>query len=144
MLKLHTKKLSDGYTVCDQEGYEIEWFSNKQFAVDFIEELKTRPAVLKLYIDNTDWTPKEYVVDNSAKLIPIKKDTSNKEVKTVIESNPRTKPINTKKSETVRLYIALAKANNESEETVLFKAIAELGMSKSLAKAYIKGNWDKV
>lgn len=137
MFKLHTKKLSDGYAVCDQEGYEIDTFSKKQHAIDFIEELKTRPAVLKLYIDNTDWSPKEYVVDNSdkPKLIP---------VKSVIESNPRTKPINTKKSETVRLYIALAKANNESEETVLFKAMTELGMSKSLAKAYIKGNWNKV
>ena len=48
-----------------------------------------------------------------------------------------------RKSDKVRARIALAKQQKETKEVVIAWAIAELGMKKALAKAYVEGNWNK-
>ena len=48
------------------------------------------------------------------------------------------------KSELVRIMIAKAKLMNISVDDVIKQVISELGMSKSLAKTYVIGNWNKV
>lgn len=44
----------------------------------------------------------------------------------------------------VRAYIKVAKENGFSKDSVVLQAMAELGMGKPLATAYVKNNWDKM
>lgn len=47
------------------------------------------------------------------------------------------------KADQIRAKIAVAKANGIDQETVIQFAIMVLGMSKSLAKTYVKNNWNR-
>ena len=49
-----------------------------------------------------------------------------------------------KKSQRVRARIAQAKLANEAQDIVIAWTVAELGMTKQLARAYVLGNWNKV
>ena len=74
-------------------------------------------------------------------------ETKTIETKTIETKTVNTKPNNTTgkpKSELVRIMIAKAKLMNTPVEAVIQQVIVELGMSKSLAKTYVIGNWNKV
>ena len=49
-----------------------------------------------------------------------------------------------RKSDIVRQRIATAKSLDETQEVIIAWTVAELGMTKQLARAYVLGNWDKV
>lgn len=48
------------------------------------------------------------------------------------------------KAEQVRKLIMLAKSSNIDMQAIVTQAIAELDMSRSLASAYVRDNWDRV
>lgn len=74
---------------------------------------------------------------------------SNKKVEVPI-AKPKTayveRPANngSNKATAIRLRIALAKARGEMKHDVVLYGVQALGMTKALASAYVKNNWDKV
>ena len=48
------------------------------------------------------------------------------------------------KADRVRSLIAFAKASGQDQDSVVRRAVEILGMSKALAKTYVKNNWDMV
>ena len=49
-----------------------------------------------------------------------------------------------KKSERVRIRIAIAKQNNETQEDVIKWTMDDIGFARGLAKVYVQNNWHKV
>ena len=49
-----------------------------------------------------------------------------------------------KKSERVRIRIAIAKQNNETQEDVIKWTMDDIGFARGLAKVYVQNNWNKV
>ena len=49
-----------------------------------------------------------------------------------------------KKSERVRIRIAIAKQNNETQEDVIKWTMDNIGFARGLAKVYVTNNWNKV
>ena len=49
-----------------------------------------------------------------------------------------------KKSERVRIRIAIAKQRNETQEDVIKWTMADIGFARGLAKVYVQNNWHKV
>ena len=49
-----------------------------------------------------------------------------------------------KKSERVRIRIAIAKQRNETQEDVIKWTMDDIGFARGLAKVYVQNNWNKV
>ena len=123
-------------------GFEIERFSNPVLAREFITEFKTNAELRGHYARNTEWVSNE-VFEMSAGSEPTVTVDEVKTVAAVKDPKPAS-TTGTSKSSQVRARIVAAKSNDETQDVVIEWVITELGMSKALAKTYVKGNWDRV
>jgi hypothetical protein len=136
------KTTDNVYSVLDKSnGFELERFSNPVLARDFVAEFKTNAELRGHYARNTEWTSNEdfsmsepETIETTAEIETVKAVKAPKPVPTT----------GTSKSSQVRARIVTAKAVDETQDIVIAWVITELGMTKALAKTYVKGNWDKV
>ncbi len=129
---------NDNFAVQDEMGYTVETFSVKQLAKDFIADLNAC-ELHSHYIANTRWTDATDIMSPVVtQPIEVVEEPKVETKKLVADAN------GTRKSDRVRARIALAKTANETQDVVIAWVITELGMSKPLAKTYVKGNWNKV
>ena len=115
--ELHAVACNADNTVYDEEAFDVAEIVNVEDAV--IEQVVETTEV----VVNVEDAVIEQVVETTEVVVNVKA--------------PR-------KSDIVRQRIATAKSLDETQEVIIAWTVAELGMTKQLARAYVLGNWDKV
>jgi hypothetical protein len=129
---------NDNFAVQDEMGCTLQEFSVKQMARDFIADLNAC-ELHSHYVATTRWTDAtDIITPKDPQVVDAVEEPVVETKKLVADAN------GLRKSDRVRARIALAKTASETQDVVIAWVIAELGMSKQLAKTYVKGNWNKV
>ncbi len=154
MTNYTVNKQDELYNVVDEMEFVINTFETAKDAKAFIKDLEAMDNRLQ-HIEADDEVEavedEEVVVETAVEVEAVIETAVEEvvvdavvaeEVEAVIETDV-VEVKGEKKSDKVRARIAIAKQKKEGKEVVVAWAIAELGMKKALAKAYVDGNWRK-
>lgn len=135
------------FHVYDDLGEFLGAFTTRQNAKDFVKELKeddakAEQAKAEHQVSEQTQVEAEPEVVTLAEIEPEPEPEPAKVVTATVAYVQTGKPAS--KADRIREQIGLAKANGLNGDVVVTWANVELGMSKPLAKKYVKENWMKV